>query len=110
MNSRKSLLTGFRNLFAKRARAEKVTLQPLTQDVSPWRGKKVLVVDDDPLFQRIIARKLKANGYEVLSALDGSEALQALREDKPDAVLLDINLPPDISGMTIGWDGFGLMH
>ena len=111
MNPKKSTFTEFvRALFAKRARAEKVILTPLAEDVTPWRGKKVLVVDDDPIFQKIISRKLNTEGYEVISAFDGAQALKAIREDKPDAVLLDINLPPDISGMSIGWDGFRLMH
>jgi CheY-like chemotaxis protein len=74
------------------------------------KGKKVLVVDDDPLFQKVISRKLKANGYSVINALDGAEAITAMREEQPDAVLLDINFPPDIpNGVSVPWDGFKLM-
>ena len=56
----------------------------------------VLVVDDDPLFQKVISHKLKTNGYSVINALDGAAAIAAMREQQPDAVLLDVNFPPDI--------------
>src|SRR6267142_2759135 len=79
--------------------------------VAPSKGKKVLVVDDDPIFQKIISQKLQANGYVVVNAIDGSEAITAMREEKPDAVLLDINFPPDISnGVGVPWDGIQLMN
>jgi CheY-like chemotaxis protein len=84
---------------------------PTVEGSAAPKGKKVLVVDDDPLFQKIISQKLKANGYLVVNALDGSEAIAAMREQQPDAVLLDVNFPPDIpNGVSVPWDGFKLMH
>jgi CheY-like chemotaxis protein len=85
-------------------------ITPAVETAGAPKGKKILVVDDDPLFQKLISQKLKANGYSVVNALDGSEAITAMREQQPDAVLLDVNFPPDISNGGVPWDGFKLMH
>ena len=58
---------------------------------------KVLLVDDDATLRRTLAIGLRAEGHEVLIAADGRTALQALREDRPDLVVLDLGLP-DLSG------------
>lgn len=55
--------------------------------------------------------KLESEGYAVVTAVDGAEALRLLREEKPDLILLDINYPPDIAhGGGVPWDGFLLMR
>lgn len=54
---------------------------------------RVLVVDDDPLIHQLLSRDLEAEGFEVLRAMDGVEALQIAREQRPNAVVLDIHLP-----------------
>jgi CheY-like chemotaxis protein/signal transduction histidine kinase len=54
---------------------------------------RVLVVDDDPMIQQLARRELEADGFEVVLAADGIEALRVVRETQPDAVLLDIRLP-----------------
>jgi two-component system KDP operon response regulator KdpE len=61
---------------------------------------KVLVVDDDATLRRALAIGLGAEGHEVLIAADGRSALQALREDRPDIVVLDLGLP-DLSGVEV---------
>lgn len=53
------------------------------------RGKRLLVVDDDPDLLRSTERLLRRRGYEVRTAADGDGALAALREDVPDGILLD---------------------
>jgi two-component system, OmpR family, KDP operon response regulator KdpE len=63
-----------------------------------------LVVDDDPTTLQALSFKLKSRGYQVLTARDGSQALQATRRNRPDLMLLDVNLPPDAGGAD--WDGF----
>lgn len=69
--------------------------------------KKILVVDDNIVIVKSLAAKLAANGYEVLTALDGSEAVAAVRREKPDLILLDLNFPADVgSGGSVPWDGF----
>jgi two-component system KDP operon response regulator KdpE len=57
---------------------------------------RVLVVDDEPQIRRVMRATLVAQGYEVIDARSGEDALELLRADRYDLVLLDINLP----GMT----------
>jgi two-component system KDP operon response regulator KdpE len=61
---------------------------------------KVLLVDDDPTLRRTLGIGMRAEGHEVLIVADGRSALQALREDKPDIVVLDLGLP-DLSGVEV---------
>ena len=61
---------------------------------------KVLLVDDDATLRRTLGIGLRAEGHEVLIAADGRSALEALREDKPDIVVLDLGLP-DLSGVEV---------
>ncbi len=53
----------------------------------------VLVVDDDPLVHQLLKGQLEAEGFEVLLALDGVEALSIARRVRPTAIVLDIHLP-----------------
>ncbi|MFZ3590492.1 response regulator YycF [Bacillus sp. DJP31] len=55
--------------------------------------KKILVVDDEKPIADIIKFNLQKEGYEVLCAYDGIEAIQMVEEHKPDLILLDIMLP-----------------
>jgi CheY-like chemotaxis protein len=57
------------------------------------RKKTILVVDDELEFLKMIRMRLEANGYEVITATDGKEALDKVKKYKLDAVLLDILLP-----------------
>lgn len=54
---------------------------------------RILVVDDEPQIRRIMRATLIASGYEVDDARTGEEALEKVREFRPDLVLLDINMP-----------------
>jgi len=56
-------------------------------------GKKILIVDDDPAFLRLVEQVLTQKGYEVLKAGSGQEALRILFAQKPDLVLLDVVMP-----------------
>ena len=59
-------------------------------------GKRVLVVDDDAKTVEVVSLYLKHDGYHVLAAYDGNEALRLARESHPDLIVLDIMLPgPD---------------
>ena len=55
--------------------------------------KKILLVDDEPDFQKPIKARLEHDGYEVSVASSGQEALEKYAEEKPSAVLLDIMMP-----------------
>ena len=54
---------------------------------------KILIVDDDPDIRRLLDFTLKQEGYQVLVALDGAEALRLWTRDHPDLILLDVMLP-----------------
>lgn len=54
---------------------------------------KVLVVEDDTNQRLLYEEELREEGYEVVSAGDGREALKVAREANPDLVVLDINMP-----------------
>ena len=56
-------------------------------------GNKILVVDDDPVFVRLVKGVLAQKGYDILTAGDGQEALQVMFANKPDMVLLDVQMP-----------------
>jgi CheY-like chemotaxis protein len=60
----------------------------------PNRGAAlVLVVDDHTDMRQLTARILACNGYEVIEALDGRDAILSLCQHAPDLVLLDLNMP-----------------
>ena len=61
-------------------------------------GKKVLVVDDDVKIVELVKLYLNRDGYHVITAHEGNEALRLARESHPDLIVLDIMLP--------GIDGF----
>jgi two-component system, OmpR family, response regulator MprA len=54
---------------------------------------RVLVVDDDPAVRESLRRSLAFNGYEVELAADGEQALRAIADSRPDAVVLDVMMP-----------------
>lgn len=55
--------------------------------------KKILVVDDEVYILHILDFSLGAEGYEVITAADGEEAIDRARVEKPDLVVLDIMMP-----------------
>jgi len=74
-------------------------------------GKKILLVDDDPVILQALSIKLNARGYDVVTASDGSQAVSSVRIENPDLILLDLTFPPDVAhGGGVGWDGFLIMR
>ena len=71
-------------------------------------ARKILVVDDNQVVIKAISLKLLAAGYQVITAMDGSEAVAAARKENPDLILLDISFPPDVG--SVQWDGFRIME
>ena len=63
-------------------------------------GKKVLIVDDDIKTVELVKLYLTRDGYQVLTAYDGIEALRLARESRPDLIVLDLMLP-DIDGLEV---------
>ncbi|MGD0336033.1 MAG: response regulator [Candidatus Omnitrophota bacterium] len=62
--------------------------------------KKILVIDDEAGFLEMIKIRLEANNYEVITALNGKEGLEKVKQEKPDVVLLDI-LMPELDGLRV---------
>jgi two-component system, OmpR family, alkaline phosphatase synthesis response regulator PhoP len=56
-------------------------------------GEKVLVVDDDPFIINLVVYNLEQEGYTIIQANNGLEALEKARHEKPDLIVLDIMLP-----------------
>lgn len=61
--------------------------------------KRILVVDDEPRYVRLMEANLISEGYEVLKAYDGQSSVEMVADKQPDLVLLDVMMP--------GLDGFG---
>jgi DNA-binding response OmpR family regulator len=53
----------------------------------------ILVVDDEPLYQRLLQINLETEAYEVVTASDGEEALELFTSKKPDLIIMDIMMP-----------------
>jgi CheY-like chemotaxis protein len=66
--------------------------------VPDGKSRRVLVVEDQPALSRVTVALLRKLGHDVRAAADGREALLAVRDYRPDVVLLDIGLP--------GMDGY----
>jgi len=62
---------------------------------------RILVVDDDPEFVEITRMILESEGYEIISASDGKQAMETMREDKPDLVLLDVMMSSVLDGLNV---------
>ena len=59
----------------------------------PINSKRILVVEDDPSLQKMLGMNLKADGYHVVCVGDGVDALEVIRNQRIDAVVLDVMLP-----------------
>ena len=56
-------------------------------------AQKILVVDDEPEIREMLEARLSANGYEVVTAKDGLEAVEKFSEEMPAMVILDVLMP-----------------
>lgn len=55
--------------------------------------RRILIAEDDPMVMELITTRLELAGYRTFSARNGQEALSRIRDIKPDALVLDINMP-----------------
>ncbi|NIA04495.1 MAG: response regulator [Proteobacteria bacterium] len=60
---------------------------------SPVEKKRILLVDDEEGIQLLYREELKEEGFAVISAYNGEEALEKFKREAPDLVILDINMP-----------------
>jgi CheY-like chemotaxis protein len=66
--------------------------------VNQFREKKILIADDEPSVRSLV-KKILGNGFTVLEANDGKEAVNMALNEKPDLILMDI-LMPKMDGLT----------
>jgi len=73
---------------------------PVTAEITPvvaealgLEGYRILVADDEPDFVTFVSTVLEDNGAEVITAVDGNQALEMARKEKPDLMTLDITMP-----------------
>jgi DNA-binding response OmpR family regulator len=64
------------------------------------KNTTILTADDDPQLLRLMTRNLQLEGYEVLAASDGQQALEQIEQRSPDLVLLDVMMPK-LDGFTV---------
>lgn len=62
--------------------------------------KKILIIEDELAYLKLLHGQLGLKGYQVLEAHDGLEGLEMIKKEKPDLVLLDIKMPK-MDGMTM---------
>lgn len=55
--------------------------------------KRILLVDDEAQLVELVKMRLEANGYQVLTAYDGKDALDMAKKEMPDLIILDLMLP-----------------
>lgn len=62
---------------------------------------KILIVDDDPDFILVCKMVLQAEGYEVVEANNGWQAMEVIRTDKPDLIMLDVMMSTTLEGVNV---------
>ena len=65
----------------------------ISKGIGKERGRKVLIADDEPDILEILKYNLSNEGYEVITAKDGDEALEKARRNQPDLLVLDVMMP-----------------
>ncbi len=80
-------------LHASRPRPERGAAQPAPAETRPGAALKLLVVEDNPVNQFVLARMLEQAGIEAIMAANGEEALARAAEARFDAILMDVQMP-----------------
>ncbi|MCL7452683.1 MAG: response regulator [Anaerolineae bacterium] len=70
-------------------------------EVAEKEAVSILVVDDDPDFVQVARTVLTKEGFKVSSASNGEQALQAMKEKRPDLVLLDVMMATPLEGVQV---------
>ena len=84
--------------------------KPVDGEPSIGQNRKILVVDDNNVVLKAFELKMKALGFKVFTATDGSGAVSTARQERPDLIVLDINFPPEVGSTGLQWDGFNIME
>jgi CheY-like chemotaxis protein len=83
---------------------------PMPNAPAIGQDRKILVVDDNPVVLKAFELKLKALGFNVITATEGAGAVSLARAEQPNLMVLDINFPPDVGSSGLQWDGFNIMQ
>jgi two-component system OmpR family response regulator len=70
--------------------------------------ERILIVEDEVITMTVLAEALKAQGYQVFSAINGTQAMQSFQTVTPDLMILDLRLEDD-DPFANSWDGFGVL-
>lgn len=70
------------------------------KDFSPHMKKRILIVEDNDLNLKLFRDLLTAHGYDTIETKEGIEAIRLTRDERPDLILMDIQLP-EISGLDV---------
>jgi len=65
-------------------------------------AKTILIADDEPGVVKILGMRLRANGFQIITAQDGAAAIKLVHQEKPDLIILDIKMP--------GRDGYAVFE
>jgi len=65
------------------------------------KGKKILIIDDDPDFVRATGIVLKSAGYDIIEAFSGKEGLERSKSDKPDLYIIDLMMETYTEGTSV---------
>ncbi len=68
--------------------------------MKPVGDIKILVVEDDPFFQRVLQKRLQVEGYQVQTAVDGRAGMKAIVTFEPDLVISDWMMP-EVDGLEL---------
>ena len=71
------------------------------QDVKDFSGKKILIVDDEKEIRDLLKETLTIDNFSVFEAESGTSALQAVKENQPDLVLMDVVMPGKFDGLDV---------
>jgi CheY-like chemotaxis protein len=58
-------------------------------------AKKILIIDDDPLLTKYLNNLFTDNGYETCNATNGLEGMEKIKDEKPDLITLDLQMPEE---------------
>jgi CheY-like chemotaxis protein len=86
---------------SKRADVQNASKPKTESGIVPARSRRVLIVDDEPLVLKSVARVVRLMGYDVTLAADGYEAIERLRARPFDVIVSDVSMPQ--------MDGFELL-
>ncbi|MBW1857759.1 MAG: response regulator, partial [Deltaproteobacteria bacterium] len=64
-----------------------------SKEIQTGSSQKILVVEDNQDNRELVVKVLKINGYKVIEAVDGEEALEKTKTENPDLILMDLFIP-----------------